>query len=79
MPDNKYKPPYAFSTSIGTACNVKSRTFQDLADKLKMDVHDLMRQYNSGGNHNKSPWGACNLGTAIILSLTRVQRYLRAS
>ena len=46
MPDQKYKPPYAFSTHIGTVCAQKSRTFQDLAEKLKMDVTDLMRQCN---------------------------------
>jgi hypothetical protein len=41
-----YKPPYAFSTHIGTTCNQQSRTFVDLAAKLKMDVTDLMRQCN---------------------------------
>jgi transcriptional regulator with XRE-family HTH domain len=46
MPDQKYKPPYAFSTHIGTVCAQKSRTFLDLADNLKMDVHELMRQCN---------------------------------
>jgi transcriptional regulator with XRE-family HTH domain len=46
MPDQKYKPPYAFSTHIGTLCAQKFRTFQDLAERLRMDVHDLMRQCN---------------------------------
>jgi transcriptional regulator with XRE-family HTH domain len=46
MPDSKYKPPYAFSTHIGAMCTQKMRTFQDLAEKLKMDVHELMRQCN---------------------------------
>jgi transcriptional regulator with XRE-family HTH domain len=43
---DKYKLLYAFSTHIGAACNKQSRTFQDLADKLKMDVHDLIPQCN---------------------------------
>lgn len=34
---------YQFSTHIGTACNKHSRTFADLAEKLKMDVTDLIR------------------------------------
>jgi transcriptional regulator with XRE-family HTH domain len=47
MPDPKpYKPSYAFSVHIGETCARKMRTFQDLADKLKMDVTDLMRQCN---------------------------------
>jgi hypothetical protein len=47
MSDPKpYKPPYAFSVTIGEACNRKMRNFLDLAEKLKMDVHDLMRQCN---------------------------------
>jgi transcriptional regulator with XRE-family HTH domain len=46
MPDSKYKPPYTFSTHIGAACATKMRTFPDLAEKLKMDVTDLMRQCN---------------------------------
>jgi hypothetical protein len=46
MPDSKYKPPYEFSTHIGAACASKMRTFPDLAEKLKTDVIDLMRQCN---------------------------------
>jgi hypothetical protein len=38
MPD-KYKPPYAFSVTIGENCARRMRTFVDLADKLKMDVY----------------------------------------
>ena len=53
MPEN-YKPPYAFSTHIGTACNMKSRTFVDLADKLKMDVYELMRQCNGQASPSKA-------------------------
>jgi hypothetical protein len=47
MPDPKpYKPPYLFSVTIGETCNRKMRTFVDLAEKLKMDVTDLIRQCN---------------------------------
>jgi ribosome-binding protein aMBF1 (putative translation factor) len=42
----KYKPPYEFSTHIGAACARQMRTFPDLAEKLKIDVIDLMRQCN---------------------------------
>ena len=37
---------YDWSVTIGTACNKQSRTFRDLAEKLKMDVHQLMRECN---------------------------------
>jgi hypothetical protein len=60
MPD-KYKPPYLFSTHIGTACNVKSRTFVDLAEKLKMPVDDLIRQVN----------GKTALSKALVKGLSR--------
>ncbi len=46
MPDAKYKPPSAFSTHIGTVCAQKMRTIVGLAEKLKMDVHDLTRECN---------------------------------
>ena len=46
MPADKYKPPFAFSVTIGETCARKMRTFVDLADKLKMDIHDLMKQCN---------------------------------
>ncbi len=46
MPDAKYKPPYAFSTMIGECLTRKMMTFHELAEKLKMDVTDLMRQCN---------------------------------
>lgn len=42
MPD-KYKP-----------CSRQMRTFQDLADKLKMDVTDLMRQCNGKVSPSKA-------------------------
>jgi ribosome-binding protein aMBF1 (putative translation factor) len=37
---------YDWSVTIATACNKQSRTFLNLAEKLKMDVVDLMRQCN---------------------------------
>jgi transcriptional regulator with XRE-family HTH domain len=46
MPDKPYKPPYEFSTHIAAACCQQSRTFTDLAEKLKMNVMDLMRRCN---------------------------------
>ena len=54
MPDPKYKPPYAFSVTIGEVCNRKSQTFLDLAEKLKMDVTDLMRQCNGHASPSKA-------------------------
>jgi ribosome-binding protein aMBF1 (putative translation factor) len=54
MPDAKYKPPYAFSVTIGEVCNRKSRTFVDLAEKLKMDATDLMRQCNGKAAPSKA-------------------------
>jgi hypothetical protein len=44
MPEAKL---YAFSPTIGASCARQFISFQDLADKLKMDVHDLMRQCNA--------------------------------
>jgi hypothetical protein len=44
MPEPKL---YAFSTHIDAACNKQSRTFGDLAEKLKMDLVDLRRQCNA--------------------------------
>jgi hypothetical protein len=41
-----HSEPYPFSVTIGSACNKQMRTFADLAEKLKMDVTDLMRQCN---------------------------------
>jgi ribosome-binding protein aMBF1 (putative translation factor) len=54
MPEENYKPPYQWSVTIGTACNVKSRDFLDLAEKLKMDVTDLMRQCNGHASPSKA-------------------------
>ncbi len=53
MPD-KYKPPYMLSTHIGAACAKQMRTFQDLAEKLKMSVEDLMGQCNSKVSPSKA-------------------------
>ena len=44
MPEPKL---YAFSTHIGSACAKQMRTFVDLEEKLKMDVHRLMRECNA--------------------------------
>ena len=54
MPDNPYKPPYAFSVTIGETCNRKIRNFVDLAEKLKMPVEDLMRQCNGHAPPSKA-------------------------
>jgi hypothetical protein len=54
MPDGKYKPPYTFSTHIGAGCNKQSRTFQDLADKLKMEVVDPMKLCNDQAPPSKA-------------------------
>jgi hypothetical protein len=53
MPEN-YKPPYLFSTHIGTACAQQFRTFPDLAEKLKIPVEDLMRQCNGKVSPSKA-------------------------
>jgi hypothetical protein len=52
MPEPKL---YAFSTHIGAACNQQSRTFADLAEKLKMNVTDPMRQCKAKAPHPR-PW-----------------------
>jgi hypothetical protein len=44
MPDK----PYTFSTHIGAACAKQFRTFADLAEKLNMDLTELMRQQRQG-------------------------------
>jgi ribosome-binding protein aMBF1 (putative translation factor) len=51
MPEPKL---YQFSTHIGAACASQFRTFQDLAEKLKMDVTDLMRQCNAKAPPSKA-------------------------
>jgi hypothetical protein len=38
---------YDFSTHIGAACTRQMVSFVDLADRLKMDGTDLMRQCNA--------------------------------
>jgi hypothetical protein len=44
---------YQFSVH-NAACNKQSRTFVDLAEKLKMDVVDLMRQVNGHAPPSKA-------------------------
>ena len=51
MPEPKL---YQFSTFVGTACTKQSSTFVDLAEKLKMDVVDLMRQCNAHAPPSKA-------------------------
>jgi ribosome-binding protein aMBF1 (putative translation factor) len=51
MPEPKL---YQFSTHVGAACASQFRTFQDLAEKLKMDVTDLMRQCNAKAPPSKA-------------------------
>jgi hypothetical protein len=51
MPDPKL---YQFSTHIGAAYAKQFCTIADLAEKLKMDVTDLMRQCN--GKAPPRPW-----------------------
>jgi hypothetical protein len=53
MPD-KYEPPSNFCTHIGAACAKQFRSFGDLAEKLKMDGTDLMRQCNGKTSPNKA-------------------------
>jgi hypothetical protein len=43
MPQSR---PCAFSTHVGAPCAKQFRTFQDVAEKLKMDVHQLMQECN---------------------------------
>jgi transcriptional regulator with XRE-family HTH domain len=45
---------YSFSTHIGAACAKQFRTFPDLAEKLGMDVTDLMRQCNAKAPPSKA-------------------------
>jgi transcriptional regulator with XRE-family HTH domain len=51
MPDPKL---YAFSTYIGNVCNQQMLTFADLAEKLKMDVHQLMSECNAKAPPSKA-------------------------
>ena len=51
MPEPKL---FQFSTHIGAVCNQKSRTFNDLAERLGMDVTDLMRQCNGQAPPSKA-------------------------
>lgn len=69
MPE-KYKPPYTFSTHIGAGCTKQLRTFADLAEKLKMDVTDLMRQCNGKAPRSKA------LGKGLAKELEIEESYL---
>jgi ribosome-binding protein aMBF1 (putative translation factor) len=51
MPEPKL---YEFSTHIGSACARKMVTFQQLSEKLKLDVTDLMRQCNAKAPPSKA-------------------------
>ena len=54
MPDKLYKSPYAWSTSIGECLTPKMTTFYELAEALKMDVTELMRQANGHAPPSKA-------------------------
>jgi hypothetical protein len=54
MPDKPYKPPYAFSVTIGENCARKMKSFYDLAGALKMDVTQLMRECNGHASPSKA-------------------------
>jgi transcriptional regulator with XRE-family HTH domain len=45
---------YTFSTHIGASCARQFRTFQYLAEKLKMPVEDLMRMCNGKVSPSKA-------------------------
>jgi transcriptional regulator with XRE-family HTH domain len=49
-----YKPPYAFSVTIGENCAKQFRTFADLAEKMKIPLEDLMRQANGHVSPSKA-------------------------
>jgi hypothetical protein len=51
MPEPKL---YSFSTHIGAACAKQFRRFADLAEKLGMDVTDLMLQCNAKAPPSKA-------------------------
>jgi hypothetical protein len=48
------KTHYQFSVHIGTACNKHFRTFVDLAERLKMDVFQLMRECNGHASRSRA-------------------------
>jgi hypothetical protein len=51
MPEPKL---YSFSTHIGAACARTMVSFSDLADRLKMDVHQSMREVNAKAPPSKA-------------------------
>jgi hypothetical protein len=81
MLGNKYKPPYQFSTHIGAACAMQFRTFGDLAEKLHIDLTDLMRLKISPQDALRAIDGTVDtlrcLGIAAALWLTAWLRGLR--
>jgi hypothetical protein len=50
MPDK----PFTFPTRIGEACAKQFQTFADLAEKLNMDLTELMRQCNGKVSPSKA-------------------------
>jgi hypothetical protein len=40
--------PYVFSVRSGASCTRQFVSFQDFAEKLKMDIHQLMLECNNG-------------------------------
>jgi transcriptional regulator with XRE-family HTH domain len=67
QPDPKpYKPPYRFSVYIGEVCAQQMKTFAYLADRLGMDLQDLMLMCNG----HKSPSRALVKGLAKELDIT---------
>ncbi len=49
-------PPklFQFSSDVGAACARQMVTFTDLADRLKMDIHQLMRDCNGKAPPSKA-------------------------
>jgi transcriptional regulator with XRE-family HTH domain len=45
---------YSFTTHIGAACARKMVSFSELAERLKMDVHQLMREVNAKAPPSKA-------------------------
>jgi hypothetical protein len=52
-----YKPPYAFSVTIGENCARQMQTFADLAEKLKMPVEDRA-PHGRKGKRSRSNWAS---------------------
>ncbi len=66
--------PYTFSMHISAVCSAQMRTFADLADKLDMDVTDLMKECN-GKSHRRKPWSkVCERNGHYELFVRSLQR-----